>query len=88
VIAVVVVGSLYTPAMALLSDGAAAAGLDQGMAFALVNLTWAGGQVLGAVAGSGVAEATSDAVPFVLLSLVMASALVAVARRPAEVAAA
>lgn len=82
VIAVVVVGSLYTPAMALLSDGAAAAGLDQGMAFALVNLTWAGGQVLGAVAGSGVAEATSDAVPFALLALVMALALGAVARRP------
>ncbi|MDW5593480.1 MFS transporter [Conexibacter stalactiti] len=82
VVALVVVGSLYTPAMALLSDGAAGAGLDQGMAFALVNLTWAGGQVLGAVAGSGLAEATSDAVPFVLLSAVMALSLVALVRRP------
>lgn len=82
VVALVVVGSLYTPAMALLSDGAAGAGLDQGMAFALVNLTWAGGQVLGAVAGSGLAEATSDAVPFLLLSAVMALSLVALVRRP------
>lgn len=82
ILAVVVVGSLYTPAMALLSDGAAASGLDQGMAFALVNLTWAGGQVLGAVAGSGLADATSDAVPYLLLAVVMAAALAGVARRP------
>lgn len=81
VLAVVVIGSLYTPAMALLSDGASGAGLDQGMAFALVNLTWAGGQVLGAIAGSGVAEATSDAVPYLLLAAAMAAALIGVRRR-------
>jgi MFS family permease len=81
VLAVVVIGSLYTPAMALLSDGASGAGLDQGMAFALVNLTWAGGQVLGAIAGSGVAEVTSDAVPYLLLAAAMAAALIGVRRR-------
>lgn len=81
VLAVVVVGSLYTPAMALLSDGASGAGLDQGMAFALVNLTWAGGQVLGAIAGSGVAELTSDVVPYLLLAAALAAALVGVRRQ-------
>jgi MFS family permease len=81
VLSFVVVGSLYTPAMALLSDGAAAAGLEQGMAFALVNLVWAGGQVVGALAGSGLADASSYAVPYVLLAAVLAAALAFVGRR-------
>lgn len=88
VLAFVVVGSLYTPAMALLSDGAAAAGLEQGMAFGLVNLVWAGGQVVGALAGSGVADATSYAVTWVGLAVVLGGALVVVGRRGAVAAAA
>ncbi|MDO8184773.1 MFS transporter [Conexibacter sp. JD483] len=83
VLSFVVVGSLYTPAMALLSDGAAAAGLAQGMAFALVNLVWAGGQVVGAVAGSGIADAWSEAVTWLLLAALLGGALavLTVARR-------
>ncbi len=85
----VVVGSLYTPAMALLSDGAAGAGLAQGMAFALVNLVWAGGQVVGAVAGSGIAELASEAVTWLVLAGLLGAALaVLLAARRAPVAAA
>ena len=80
VVASVVCGSLNTPAIALLSDGAEHAGLDQAFGFALVNLTWAGGQVLGAVAGGAVAQATGDTVPFLLLGGVCAGALVGIAR--------
>ncbi|MDO8213989.1 MFS transporter [Conexibacter sp. CPCC 206217] len=87
VLSFVVVGSLYTPAMALLSDGAAAAGLEQGMAFALVNLVWAGGQVVGALAGSGIADATSYAVTWVALAAVLGGALVVVGRRQVVAAA-
>ena len=35
---------LWAPAMAMLSDGAERVGLEQGFAFALMNLAWATGQ--------------------------------------------
>lgn len=80
IVASVVCGSLNTPAMALLSDGVEHAGLDQAFGFALVNLTWAGGQVLGAVAGGAVAQATGDTIPFLLLGAVCAATLTGIAR--------
>jgi predicted MFS family arabinose efflux permease len=49
--------------MAMLSDASEEAGLDQALAAALMNLTWALGQILGAGGGGAVAKATSDAVP-------------------------
>jgi MFS family permease len=81
VVAFVVFGSLYTPSMALLSDGADAVGLDQALGAALVNLTWAAGQVLGAVGGSALADATSDAVPYLALACVLAMTLATLLRR-------
>ena len=61
-------GALFAPAMALLSKGAHRLQLDQGLAFGLGNLVWAGGQAI-AAAGSGVlAQATSDLVPYCLLA--------------------
>ena len=51
---------IWTPAMALLSDNAEAAGLDLAFATALVSLAWAGGQVLGGSAFASLADATSD----------------------------
>jgi len=62
-------GTLFAPAMAMLSDGAHRLELDQGLAFGLGNLAWAGGQAI-AAAGSGVlAQATSDLVPYSLLAV-------------------
>ena len=61
-------GSFWTPAMALLSDEAEAVGLQYAYAFALINVAWAPGQALGAVGGGALAEVTSDAVPYLLLS--------------------
>lgn len=55
-------GCFWAPAMALLSDASEVAGLHQGLAFALLNLAWAAGQVTGSAAGGAVAKATSDAV--------------------------
>jgi MFS family permease len=87
VLAVAVVGAvlamslLWAPAMALLSDAGEAIGLDQGFAFALVNLAWAGGQVLGGSAGSNLAEAHSDALPYVLVAALFALTLAALAAR-------
>ena len=61
-------GSFWTPAMALLSDEAEARGLEYGYAFALINLAWAPGQALGSSGGGALAEVTSDAIPYLLLS--------------------
>lgn len=91
VVTVVSLATFWAPAMALLSDAAEAGGLDQGFAFALVNLAWAGGQVLGGSAGASLAEATSDAVPYLAAAALFAATLVALTllsqgRRPRRVA--
>jgi len=61
-------GSLYTPAAAMVSESAEDLKLNHGIAFALTNLTWAAGQAIAASAGGALAEATSDVVPYLLLS--------------------
>jgi predicted MFS family arabinose efflux permease len=71
--AVIVVGgiafsSYYTPGMTMITHAAEDRGLDYGYAFALINLAWAPGQSAGAAVGGLVAEATSDAVPYLTLS--------------------
>lgn len=76
----VICGALNTPAMALLSDGIESVGLDQGFGFALVNLTWASGQVIGTIAGGALAAATSDTVPYLLLAVICTGTLAAVVR--------
>jgi MFS family permease len=61
-------GSFWTPAMALLSDEAEARGLEYAYTFALINIAWAPGQALGAAGGGGLAQLTSDAVPYLALA--------------------
>jgi MFS family permease len=60
-------GSLYTPAAAMVGESAQDQKLNHGIAFALTNLTWAAGQAIAASASGALAEATSDAVPYLLL---------------------
>jgi Na+/proline symporter len=45
-----------------------------------VNLTWAGASLLGAAAGSALADATSDAVPYLLLSALFLAAILSAPR--------
>jgi MFS family permease len=61
-------GTLFTPAMSMLSAGAQRLDLNQGMAFGLGNLAWATGQGVAAAAGGAIAQATSDIVPYALLA--------------------
>jgi MFS family permease len=75
------IGILYAPAMALLSDGAEAFGIAQGFAFALVNLAWATGQTAGAAGSAGLADLTDDRVPYLVLAAVSAATLAALLRR-------
>jgi MFS family permease len=79
-------GIVNTPAMTVLSDGVEGAGLEYGLGFAIVNLVWGGGQVVGAVAGAAVAGATSDAVPYLLLAVVCAGTLVGLRGRARQLA--
>ena len=74
-------GVIYTPATTLLADGSAAVGLERALAFALVNLTWAGGQALGALSAGGVADSGSNWVPSVVLSGLGSVAAVGLWRR-------
>lgn len=62
-------GSLFAPASAMVSAGAQGLRLNQGIAFALANLTWAAGQSVAAAGSGALAQATSDLVPYVLLAL-------------------
>jgi MFS family permease len=70
-------GVQYPPAGAMISDGAEQAGLGQTYAFGLFNLAWAGGQVVGAAGSAGIAQATSDAVPYALLAALCMAAVLA-----------
>jgi len=70
-------GTLFTPAMTMLSSGADELGLNQGLAFGLGNLAWASGQGIAAAAGGGIAEATTDFVPYALLAGACAATLLA-----------
>jgi MFS family permease len=72
-------GMMWAPAMALLSDGAEAVGLPQGVAFGLVNLAWAGGQVSGSAGGARLADATSDVVPYAVLATLAGTTLLLLA---------
>jgi MFS family permease len=75
------IGVLWAPAMAMLSDTSESAGLDQGLAFALANLAWAGGHVLGGAGGARLADATSDTIPYVLMATICGLTLAVALRR-------
>jgi predicted MFS family arabinose efflux permease len=75
------VTTFTVPLMAELSEGAEAAGLAVGPAAALLNLTFAGGETLGAPLGAIGADLTSDGAPFVVLGLVAAAAAATVATK-------
>jgi MFS family permease len=79
-LAIAALGVFWAPAMAMLSDAAEASGLDQGLAFALSNLAWAVGHLVGSGGGGALAEATADAVPYGVLGVVCVSTLLAVMR--------
>ncbi len=61
-------GTLFAPASALVAAGAERLGLNQGIAFAVSNLTWAAGQSISASGSGALAQATSDLVPYTLLA--------------------
>jgi len=75
VLATISYGALFTPAFALVSDGAEHAGLAQGMAFGLLNAAWAAGAMAGPAGAGAIAAGTGDSVPFLLAAAVSLGAL-------------
>jgi MFS family permease len=70
------VGSLWVPGMAVVSQAAAHSGLDQGYAFALVNLVWAAAQTAGTAGGALIADSGGDAVAYGALAVVFGAAFI------------
>ena len=59
-------GALYSPALTMLSHAAERIGIAQGISFGVMNASWALGNAIGPAAGGGIAQATRDAVPYLI----------------------
>jgi predicted MFS family arabinose efflux permease len=81
VVVIGVLGALWVPAMGALASGAERVGLDHGFASAFFTFSWAGGFAIGSVAGGGLAEASTDAVPYALVAALYGVSAVWVASR-------
>jgi MFS family permease len=67
-------GICFTPVLTMLSEMAESSRLHQGYAAGLSNMAWAAGQVVGGVAGGGVASLAGNAVPsFAIVILLLAT---------------
>jgi MFS family permease len=77
------IGFLWTPAIALVGEGAEALDVEPGFAFGLTNLGWALGQAVGSAGSAALAQATADAVPQLGLAAACLITLLAL-RRPAR----
>jgi MFS family permease len=75
-------GISWTPAMSFVTESAERIGVDVAWGVALINLAWAPGQAVGALGGGALAHATSDAVPYLLLSAACLLTLAAVVYSP------
>lgn len=70
-------GGMFVPAMKMLADGAERAGLDQGYAFAVFNITWALTTAVGSAAGGAIADVASDTAAYAAIAALMAAGLIA-----------
>jgi MFS family permease len=84
IVAAPLVGMLWTPAMAVLAEGTEARGVDPVFGFGLANMAWGAGAAIGGGGGAALADATSDAVPLLLLALAMlaSAAVLSIRGRP------
>jgi MFS family permease len=71
IVAAPLIGMLWTPAMAVLAEGTEARGVDPAFGFGLANMAWGAGAAIGGGGGAALADATSDAVPLLLLAAAM-----------------
>jgi MFS family permease len=75
-------GLFWGPGMAMVSDAGEAAGLHLGMGFALVNLAWAAGQMVGSAGGGALSGSVGDAAAPLAIAVISLLTFAALARRP------
>jgi predicted MFS family arabinose efflux permease len=68
-------GTLWGPAMAMLSETAEAVDIQQGVAFGLMNFAWAGGQVVGASGGGVLAQVAGEGAPLIVVAALACATL-------------
>ena len=68
------------PAIAVVTDSAERVGVAIAMVTTMLNLAWALGETIGAPAAAGLSQATSDAVPLLVLAVLMLLTVVPVRR--------
>jgi predicted MFS family arabinose efflux permease len=71
-------GTLWAPALSLVSTVLESRSLDPALGYGLTNLAWAAGAARGAAGGGALASATSDSVPYALLALLALATLLGV----------
>ncbi|HYH61436.1 MAG TPA: MFS transporter, partial [Solirubrobacterales bacterium] len=71
------IGMLWSPAMAMLSDGAEASGVNLGLAFGFTNLGWGVGHAIGGVAGPTVADSGGNDLTYSCLAVLSGLVLIA-----------
>jgi MFS family permease len=64
-------GLCFTPALTMLSEAAESSRLHQGFSAGLSNMAWAAGQVIGGLAGGGVASVAGNAAPGIAISALL-----------------
>ena len=72
VVAAGALGALWAPSGSTVSLRAESLGVDQGWAFALNNLGWAGGVAIGAGAGGALGQLVGDGLPYGLCAALLA----------------
>jgi MFS family permease len=78
--AAIAFGSMYTPGMSLTSHRAESAGLAQGLAFGIMNSSWAVGALVGPALAGALADAQGDAAPYLVGAILCALTLGATQR--------
>ena len=68
--------------MAMLSESAERVGVDQALAFGVVNLGWGLGHTLGSWGGPALADVSSDDVTYFAMAALCAAVLLALTARP------
>ncbi len=64
-------GLCFTPALTMLAETTESGALQEGLAAGLSNMAWASGQVLGGIAGGGLAEVAGYAAPSLVVAAVL-----------------
>jgi MFS family permease len=69
------------PAMSLITDAAERGGIAVVLSTMVINVSFAVGETVGAPAAAGLAETTTDAVPFLILAALMLAAIIPIRAR-------